>query len=121
MSRSRELAKRRPDEPPTELRERCLVGLRAELRRQRSSNRWAFAVATAASVLVGLNLSLGAAQTTDFGLRRDGNDQPVTRTAAEIRRLLPDMPPQEATRQAILLARARVSSLARTYRAGSPH
>jgi hypothetical protein len=52
---------------------------------------------------VGLNLSLSAAQATDFGLRLDGRKQSVERTAEDIRQLLPDISFQEARRQAILL------------------
>lgn len=98
-----DLAARPRGRPSAELKERCLGGLRAELRRQPSRNRWAFAVAVSASVLVGLNLSLSASQATDFGLRLDGRQTSVVKTAEQIRRLLPEMPPQEAMRQAVLL------------------
>ena len=91
------------EQPSSQLKERCLHSLRAELSRPQSGNRWAFAVAVAATVLVGLNLALSAGQATDFGLRLGGRQQSVEKTAAEIRLLLPDMPPQEAARQAVLL------------------
>jgi hypothetical protein len=98
-----DLAARRRAQPSSQLREQCLRTLRAELRRQAARSRWTFALAAAASVLVGLNLSLSASQATDYGFRLDGRQQSVQRTAEEIRRLLPEVPPQEATRQAGLL------------------
>jgi hypothetical protein len=98
-----ELAARPRGQPSAQLKERCLHSLRAELRRQQAGSRWAFAVAVAATVLVGLNLSLSASQATDFGFQLDGRQQSVERTAEEIRRLLPDLSPQEAMRQAALL------------------
>jgi hypothetical protein len=98
-----ELAARPRGGPSLQLKERCLGGLQTELRRQRAGSRWAFAVAVAATVLVGLNLAISAGQATDFGLMRDGRQQSVQKTAEEIRRLLPEVPPQEATRQALLL------------------
>ena len=98
-----DLAARRRAQPSSRLKEQCLRTLRAELRRQEARSRWTFALAVAASVLLGLNLSLSASQATDYGFQRDGRQPSVQRTAAEIRRLLPEVPPQEATRQAVLL------------------
>jgi hypothetical protein len=91
------------EQPSSQLKERCLNGLRAELGRPQSGSRWAFTIAIAASVLLGLNLSLSATQSTDFGLRLDARQQSLEKTAAEIRRLLPDVSPREAARQALLL------------------
>ena len=56
--------------PSQELKRRCLQDLQSELRRQRRECRWAFAAAIAASLLVGLNLSLSAVKprTLAFGL-----------------------------------------------------
>ncbi len=99
----KELAARPRGRPSEQLRARCLDGLQAELRLQRAGSRWAFAVAVAATALVGLNLAISAGQATDFGLRLDGRQQSVAKTAAEIRRLLPDIPPGEAARQAVLM------------------
>jgi hypothetical protein len=98
-----ELATRSRGQPSAQLKERCLGSLRIELRRQQASSRWAFAVGTAATVLVGLNLSLSASQATDYGLRPGGRQQSVNGTTEEIRRVLPDIPAQEAKRQALLL------------------
>jgi hypothetical protein len=103
-----DLAARRRAEPSGQLKEQWLRTLRAELRRQAARSRWTFALAAAASVLVGLNLSLSASQATDYGFQLDGRQldgrQPsVQTTAEEIRRILPEVPPQEATRQAVLL------------------
>ncbi len=91
------------EQPSSQLKERCLHSLRVELGRPQSGSRWAFAIAIAASVLVGLNLSLSATQATDYGYRRDVRQLSVEKTAAEIRRLLPDVSPREAARQAVLL------------------
>ena len=104
-----DLATRPRVQPSAQLKERCLAGLRAELRRQPSQSRWAFAVATAASVLVGLNLSLSATQATDCGLRIEARQGSAETTPEEIRRLLPDVAPQEAMRQAVLLAAGAAS------------
>ena len=98
-----ELAARPRGWPSEQLRARCLEGLQTELRLQQAGGRWAFAVAVAATVLVGLNLAISASQATNFGLRLDGRQPSVQETAAEIRRLLPDIPPREAARQAVLL------------------
>jgi hypothetical protein len=98
-----DLAARRRAEPSGQLKEQCLRTLRAELRRQATRSRWTFALAAAASVLVGLNLSLSASQATDYGFQLDGRQRSVQRTAEEIRRLLPEVSPQEAMRQAVLL------------------
>jgi hypothetical protein len=98
-----ELAARPHQGPSKQLKARCLGGLQSELRRQEVRSRWMFAVAVAATVLVGLNLAISAGQATDFGLRPDGRQQSIQKTAAEIRRLLPEVPPREAARQAMLL------------------
>jgi hypothetical protein len=97
------LAARPRPQPSSRLKEQVLGSLRSELRRSQGGARWAFAVAVAATVLLWLNLSLSATQATDFGLRLDGRRQPVEPIAAEIRQLLPDLPPHEALRQAVLL------------------
>jgi hypothetical protein len=96
------LAARPREVPSAHLKERCLHSLQLEVRRQRASSRWMFAAALAATVLVGLNLAISASQATDFGLRLDGRQLSIEKTAAEIRRLLPDVPPREAARQAML-------------------
>ena len=66
----RMLASRLLPEPSAELQRRILAeaqsGRRAELRR----DRWQFPAAVAAVVLIGVNLSFGIAQATDFGFRQ---------------------------------------------------
>ena len=98
-----QLAARPRWEPSNQLKEQFLHGLRAESRRGQARARRAFAVSVAASVLVWLNFSLSATQATDYGLQLDGRRQSAQRVAEEIRRLLPEVPPREAIRQAILL------------------
>ena len=100
------LAARERRQPPPEMKQRLLFGVRAELHRSQDSSRWAFAVAVAATVLVWLNLSLCATQATDCGLALRGPHQPVEDQAEQIRQLLPDLPPREAMRQAVLLRAA---------------
>ena len=102
----KELAARPRGEPSEQSRARCLDGLQAELRRQRAGSRWPFAVAIAASVLLGLNLSLSATQATDFGFRRSTQHLSSEKLAGEIRELLPDLSSEEAMRQAMLMRTA---------------
>ncbi len=97
------LSARPRGQPSDELKQRCLGGIRAELRKQQARSRWTFAVAVAATVLVGLNLSLSASQATDFGFRLVGQQPSLEEAAEEIRLLLPDVSPQEAMQHAILL------------------
>jgi hypothetical protein len=99
----RELAARPRSWPDAGLKERCVQQLRVELRGPGSGSRWSLVAATAAALLVGLNLSLSATQATDFGLHIGSQQQSVQRAAEEIRQLLPDVPPKEAARQAVLL------------------
>lgn len=85
------------------MKERFLSDARSELRRQKGRARWAFAASMAASVLVWLNLSISASQATDYGISLQSPQQSVEEIAGEIRQLLPDISPQEAKRQAVLL------------------
>jgi sulfite exporter TauE/SafE len=98
-----DLAARPRGQPSAHLKSHCMGELHVELLQQQSRRRWAFAIVIAASVLVGMNLSLSAGQATDCGLQLAGPRSSVRDTADEIRRLLPDMPPREVIRQAILL------------------
>ena len=89
--------------PRGALRERFLSSVPRELRGAERRARWTFTVAVAATALVWLNRSMSATQATDCGLHFDGGQASVEQAAEEIRRLLPELPPQEALRQAILL------------------
>lgn len=97
------LAARERPQPLPEMKQRLLYSVRAELRRSQVRSRWTFAVAMAASVLVWLNLSLCATQATDCGLKLNDPRQPIEDAAQQIHQLLPDLPPREAMRQAVLL------------------
>jgi len=97
------LSARPREQPSDELKQRCLRGIQAELRTQHARSRWTFAVAVAATVLVGLNLSMSASQATDFGFQLGGQQPSLEETAAEVRLLLPEVSPQEAMRHALLL------------------
>ncbi len=97
------LAARERPQPSHQAKQRLLCSVRAELRRSRAQSRWAFAAAMAATVLVWLNLSLCATQATDCGLELGGPRQSLESGAEQIHQLLPDLPPREVTRQAVLL------------------
>lgn len=98
-----QLAARPRPQPRAGQKLRFVQSVRAELYRQRAGARWAFAAAVAASALVWLNLSLSASQATDCGLRLADGAESIETTADEIRRLVPELPPREAMRQAVLL------------------
>jgi hypothetical protein len=99
----RHLASRERPQPSDRAKQRLLRGVRAEMQRSQARSRRTFAVAMAATVLVWLNLSLCATQATDCGLGLDGTHQPLEDRVEQIHRLLPDLPPREARRQAVLL------------------
>jgi hypothetical protein len=86
-----------------DLRPRILGDLHGRLRTERKSSRWQFALAVAVVVLVWLNLSISATQATDCGLRLNGPSRPIQTVADEIHQLVPDLSPEEARRQAMLL------------------
>jgi len=99
----RDLTERLQAAPSPGLAQRVVVAVRAELRRDRMRRRWAFAAGAAAAVLVWANLSLSAAQATDYDLRLGSERQPVLEVAEQIRQLLPEISQREALRQAVLL------------------
>jgi hypothetical protein len=99
----RHLTARERPQPSYQAKQRLLCSVRAERRRSQARGRWTFAVAMAATVLVWLNLSLCATKATDCGLGLVGPHQPVENGAEQIHQLLPDLPPREAARQAVLL------------------
>jgi hypothetical protein len=96
------LAHPRPD-PPANLRQRVMDGVCGELRPNGWRARWAFAASLAAAVLVWVNLSLTATRATDCGLRVGYLPEVVDETTQQIVRLLPQISPEEARREALLL------------------
>ena len=98
-----DLAARERPQPPDLVKQRLLCSVRTELHRSRTRGRWAFTLAMAATVLVWLNLSISATQATDCGLGLKAPHQSVRSHVEQIHQLLPDLSPQEATRQAVLL------------------
>jgi len=104
----RRLAERERPEAPIELRRCVIEAMRSELAAPRPQVRqprpwWEFAAAAAAVALVLSNLSISAAQATDYKLRLYGETQPVDVTAEQIRQLLPELSHRQALRHAILL------------------
>ena len=109
----RELAERPCPEPSADLRNRVLGTVEAELDgtaprpaeslRTRVSGWLTFATATAATVLVWINLSLGAANASSYDLRLPPQPHSLDETARQIRELLPEMSEQEARRYAVIL------------------
>jgi hypothetical protein len=99
----RDLADRPRPDPPAELRQRVIGGVRAELQRNGARNGWTFAAAVATAALVWLNLSLSATLATDCGPQPDSLAPEVGKVAEQIQQLLPELSEREALRQAILL------------------
>ena len=89
--------------PSAGLREKVLGGVRRRMPPERWAARWRFAMTAAAGAIVWLNLSLAATRATDCGLRPAGPDQSIETACRQIEQLLPELSPQEARRQAILL------------------
>jgi len=114
----RKLAGRpRPDASP-ELRDRVMRSVRAELgqgarasagrletdRARSPGSGWlTFAAGLALGVLLWMNLSLSAAQTTSYDLHLPSEAASVEATASRIRELLPDLPEEETLRHALVL------------------
>jgi hypothetical protein len=68
---------------------------------------WRFAAALAAAAALWLNLAMSAANGMRLGAAPRADGAAVAASARSIRRILPDLPPEEALRQAVL-ARADV-------------
>jgi hypothetical protein len=85
------------DDVRAELRQRVLDNLRAELRRENARVRWRVAAACAASLLVGLSLSLAFVQVAGFGLQAPTTTPTIADVARQIQQISP-----EATRQTSL-------------------
>jgi hypothetical protein len=102
------LAGRSTPEPGPELRDRVLGAVNRELKRRPSfrisrMRPWQFAAAAAAIAFCVLNLSMSAANNTDwrFSARAPATD--IQTLADEIQTLLPDLDRGEALRHAHLL------------------
>jgi hypothetical protein len=100
----RELAALGQPGPPA-LRPRVLAAVGRELRRDGRRPAWRFAAATAAAVLLWVNLSMSVANNTDWRLAPATEPGQIAATADRLRELAPDLPDAELRRQA-LLARA---------------
>lgn len=96
----RQLAQREQPEAPTALRRRVLAAMHCELTTPRPW--WEFAAAAAVVALVLSNLSISAAQATDYRLRGHGQTQSVDVIAEQIRQLLPELSQRQALRHAIM-------------------
>ena len=99
----RDLAGRPRPDPPAELRQRVIQGVRAELQGNGSGNRWTFAAGVAAAVVVWVNLSMSATLATDYGSRPTSPRLQVDKLAEQIQQLLPELSEHEALRQAGLM------------------
>jgi hypothetical protein len=101
----RRLARRNSPPLPGELRQRVLAAVR---RASDGHDFWRFAAGVAAAALLAINLSMSVANDTDWHLI----DAPVPRdtgAAEQLGALLPELSPQEARRQALLMqARSRL-------------
>jgi hypothetical protein len=105
----RDLANRSLSAASIGLRQRVLDDARSRLRAERSRDRWQSAATVAAAALLWLNLSMSATQATDFDLRPKWPAESTGAIAEQVRQLAPEISPEEAWRQAILLrARANV-------------
>jgi hypothetical protein len=109
----RALARRPCPGPSAELRDRVLRTIEAELvlaapgqaeSARTGSGGWLrFAVATAATVLVWVNLSMSAANATSHDLGPPAGPHALDETARQIAELLPEVSEQEARRYAVVL------------------
>lgn len=89
--------------PSAALRRRVLGDMRSELHGWRSRPNWRSAVAFAATFLLGVSLWLAAAHATCFALQGRSVSSPIREIAVQIRRLTPDIAPEEAVRRAMLV------------------
>lgn len=106
----RRLVGRPAIEPSADFASRVLGSVRDALRHRPAvamapAGGWRTWAAVAATVLVGINLSMSAAFDTDWGLTEDVEPRRAAAMADELRLLAPDLPAAELRRQ-VLLARA---------------
>lgn len=104
----RELSARLRPAPSEALRGRVLAAARRELSAPPASGRrrlgaWEFALAAAAAFILVLNLSISAANDMDWRLCGGLDREAVASAAREISKLAPELPPQEARREALIL------------------
>ena len=89
-------------EPSAALRRRVLLGVQSELRSERIWSKWRFAMAFAATILVGLSLSLGVLQATGFAVQPRELPCSVYDVARRLQQLSPGLSREESLRQAVL-------------------
>lgn len=102
------LAGRERPEPSADLRERVIRSMEAELWRAElppthTNGWWAFAAATAASVVLLFNLSLSAARATSYDLDLTAGRQSLDASLRQIRELLPELSRREAMPYAVTI------------------
>ena len=78
-------------EPSAALRRRVLGGVQSELRSERIWPKWRFAAAFAATILVGLSLSLGVLQATGFAVQQRQSPRSVYEVARRLQQLSPGL------------------------------
>jgi hypothetical protein len=88
--------------PSAALRRRVLGSIRSELHRERLRSKWRLAAAFAATLLLGLSLSLGAVQATSFALQQPEAPPSVAEIARRLQQLSPQLSHEESLRQAML-------------------
>lgn len=93
----------RPAAPSLDLRERILVTTRTELQRERQRQTWRVIATTAAACALWLHLSWSAVLDTRPNIGVVLTTAELDRQASEIQRLIPDLPPGESRRQALLM------------------
>jgi len=96
------LRRRVLDDVRSELRQSVLEGLRAELRREQRRSKWRFAVAVAATLLVGLGLSLSVLQATSFALQQREFPPTLSDIAWQIQQISPQVSKRDSRQQAML-------------------
>lgn len=130
----RALAQRPCPSPSSDFRARLLGKVQVDLEQveppgvgsapRRPNGWWAFAAATAATVLFWFNLSLSAAGTTAYGLPSGPKEAPIELAARQIRELLPELSEREATSHAVRLHAGsrlvQLPSLSASRRPGQP-
>jgi len=111
----RRLERRSRQEPPAGLRERVLAAVRGDPVPTDAGGFWRFAAAVAAAALLAMNLSMSAANDTDWRLAAVPASD--VRGGERIRALSPETSEAEASRQELLLVgRARLTPRAAVSR-----
>jgi hypothetical protein len=98
----RRLAARPRVEPPAGLGPRVRDAARVALRPRPADGGWRSWAALAAAVLIGLNLSMSVAGSTDWRLTAAVEPEQVNATADRLRAAAPDLSERELRRQALL-------------------